>query len=303
MLGRLSEPSYLRYDPAYRDRTFTAVRDLAMDVINEEVDAGLGALQRLRASLLRRDDRQGLLDLARRASEVQAVARIEAGSWEGERLVVTFRAALDRPAVNDGPVFVSGGDHRVFLGPALTGELSNGPIDVTQEVGSLRADLLLRDSASGTEWMVPSKTRVDSPATATRPTVVGVATVEPRAVAAGQPLGAATWDVWVRLLGMGFDRRGRLLDAAPGGAEGERPATIAGGPPGVVAFLDEQARLGLQVERGLPPVADAGILRRVLRATYVKAGSVVERAAWRTYHRLPRRAQVAARATYRRVRP
>jgi len=292
MLGRLSEPSYLRYEPAYRDRTFTAVRDLAMDRINEEVDAGLGALQRLRAGLLRRDDRQGLLDLARRASEVEGVARIEAASWAGEDLVLTFRAGLDRPEGSDGTLFVGGDGDRVFLGPALTGGLPTGPIDVTGEVGSLRADLFLRDPATGTEWVVPSKTRIE---VSGGPTVVGAATIGLREVAAGRPLAVGRWEVWLRVMGMGLDRRTHSLVGTS--------AMPAGGPAGVLASFDQQGGVVLQVERELPAIAGRGILRRVLEAMSRSAGPVVERAAWRTYARLPRRAQAAARATYRRIHP
>jgi glycosyltransferase involved in cell wall biosynthesis len=291
MLGRLSEPSYLRYDPAYRDRTFTAVRDLAMDRINEEVDAGLGALQRLRAGLLRRDDRQGLLDLARRASEVEGVARIEAASWAGERLVLTFRAWLGKPEGTDGALFVGGDGDRVFLGPALTGGLSTGPIDVTGEIGSLRADLLLRDQATGTEWAIPSRTRIE---VSGGPSVLGAATIGLREIAAGRPLAPGSWEVWLRLLGVGLDRRTRLLD--------EASAIPTGGPAGVLASFDQQGGLAIHVERELQPVGDAGIPGRTLRSMSTKAGSVLERIAWRAYYRLPRTLQSATRATYRRVR-
>jgi poly(ribitol-phosphate) beta-N-acetylglucosaminyltransferase len=295
MLGRLSEPSYLRYDPGYRERTFTAVRDLATDVINEDVDAGLGALQRLRSGLLRRGDRQGLLDLARRASEVQGVGRIEAAGWQGGRLVLNFGAWLDRPVAGDGPLFVREDDGRIFLGPALSGDLSSGPIDVTQEVGSLRADLLLRDLASGTEWLVPSKQRIDVSPSRIRPVVRGVATIEPRRIAAGRPLAPGSWEVWLRVMGMGLDRRGRLLDAT-------RLAQFGGGPAGVVASLDQGAGLVVQVLRVLRPARDAGNLRLLSRAILQQPSSFLERTAWRVYYRLPRTLQSATRATYRRVR-
>jgi poly(ribitol-phosphate) beta-N-acetylglucosaminyltransferase len=301
MLGRLSEPNYLRYDPAYRDRTFTAVRDLATAVISEEVDAGLGALQRLRAGLLRRGDRQGLLDLALRASEVQGIGRIEAAGWQGERLVLSFGAWLDRPETGDGPLFVGGDDGRIVLGPALTVGLSTEPIDVTQEVSSLRADLLLRDPATGTEWLVPSKARIDVTPSGIKPVVHGVATIEPRRIAAGRPLAPGSWEIWLRVVGLGLDRRTRLLDRTSAAVDAARLVRLAGGPPGVLASLD-QAGLVLQVERELPPSGDAGMLRRVVRATAARPRAVLERTAWRLYYRLPRTLQSATRATYRRVR-
>jgi glycosyltransferase involved in cell wall biosynthesis len=300
MLGRLSEPHYLRYDPAYRDRTVTAIRDLTTDVINQEVDAGLGALQRLRAGLLRRDDRQGLLDVAQRASEVDAIARIETAGWHGERLVLTFAAWLDRPEAGDGPLFVHGDGGRIVLGRALTGDLSTAPIDVTGEIRSLRADLFLRDPATGTEWLVPTTASValgsgGDGASGIRPTVRGAATLAPRSLAAGEPLAPGQWDVWLRVVGMGIDRRGRLLEAA-------RLANLAGGPAGVVASIDQHAGLVLQVQGELPRVGEGGIVRRLVRTITASPRAPVEGIAWRIYYRLPRTLRTATRATYRRLR-
>ena len=304
MLGRLSEPSYLRYDPAYRERIFTAVRDLALDMINEGVDAGLGALQRLRAGLLRRDDRQGLLDLARRASEVQAVARLEAATWQRERLVLSFGARLDRPEAGDGAVLAARDDHRVFLGPALTDGLSTDPIEVTDELSSVRAELFLRDPTAGIEWAVPSKAAMAlGSASAPTPTLRGTATIDLRQIAGGRPLARGTWEVWLRVVGMGLDRRARLLESPPSGGEVVSRPALTRGTAGVATSFDEQGRLAVRVDRELPAGGDGGVLRRVVREMARRPGQFVERTAWRAYYRLPRRTQAAARAMYRRVRP
>jgi hypothetical protein len=128
-----------------------------------------------------------------------------------------------------------------------------------------------------------------------RPVVRGVATIEPRRIAAGRPLAPGSWEVWLRVMGLGLDRRGRLLDAT-------RLAQFGGGPAGVVASLDQGAGLVVQVQRELRPARDAGNLRLLSRAILQQPSSFLERTAWRVYYRLPRTLQSATRATYRRVR-
>ena len=297
MLGRLSEPAVLRYAPAYRERTITAVRDLTTDLIDERVDAGLPALQRLRVGLLRRDDRAGLLELARRASEVRCLARADSVAWDRGRLRVAFEAGLDRPGGDGEALFVSRDHQRVILGPALTDGLPIAPIDITHEIRTLRADLLLRDPVTGTEWIVPSKA-----SSVPGPSVRAVATVEPRRLAGGRPLAPGTWEAWVRVTGVGFDRRSRLFLALPAVTGAASPAIVAGGPPAVVTSLDLEGGMTLVVERELPAMRDPSAAAGPVRALATRSGPVFERAAWRVYYRLPAFARATARATFRRLR-
>ncbi|MFE4646135.1 glycosyltransferase family 2 protein, partial [Streptomyces sp. NPDC056730] len=95
MLGRLSEPSVLNYTPEYLDEMCDAIRPLADEFMHDGVHDGLGSLVRLRSTLLRADDRQGLLKIARFAKSVKGAARLEDFDWQPDgKAAVTVTGRL-----------------------------------------------------------------------------------------------------------------------------------------------------------------------------------------------------------------
>lgn len=163
MLGRLSEPSVLGYEPAFLDEMVGAVHALAADHIGDGVHDGLGALSRLRSTLLRRKDPAKLVEAARRAASVKGHARLEGFAWENGRIAIDVTARLRHA---DGTPFTLLRDEgRYYLHPdLLKGLLEDGErIEVTDEVKSFRAEVHLRDRETAVEWTCPAsfETRIE----------------------------------------------------------------------------------------------------------------------------------------------
>ena len=78
MLSRLAGASFVDGDPAYRRELFEAIRDLALDRIDDAVHDGLGPVNRLRSTLVRAGRFDDLVELARRELRVELRCRVGA---------------------------------------------------------------------------------------------------------------------------------------------------------------------------------------------------------------------------------
>ncbi|SEG86348.1 Glycosyltransferase involved in cell wall bisynthesis [Actinacidiphila yanglinensis] len=157
MLGRLSEPSVLTYEPDYLDQMVVAVHGLAKGYMGDGVHDGLGALPRIRSTMLRREDTAALLETARRASAVKGHARLEDFRWVNGRAAITVTARLRH---EDGrPVTLLRRDGRYFLHPDFhQGLLDDGEeADVTGEMDAFRAEVQLRNRETAVEWSCPAE--------------------------------------------------------------------------------------------------------------------------------------------------
>lgn len=271
MLGRLSEPAVLGYDAAFLDEMVDAVRPLATGFMGDGVHEGLGAVNRLRSTLLRDDDRQGLVKLARQAATVKSAARLEDIAWQpGGLLTVTLSARLT-VGKDKAPLALLRSDDRILLHPALTADpLPDGerpdadlpdaglptgePLDVTGEIKAFKAEVALRDRETAVEWPCPvTFTAAAEDLGDGRCQVIlrGTAQLPADAFRDRGPLPRGFWDVWVTVRGLGLVRRVRLgadrharVDAAV------RPALL-GSParPVIPYFTHPHSNLTLDVGR------------------------------------------------------
>ncbi|MFJ4921899.1 glycosyltransferase family 2 protein [Streptomyces sp. NPDC088725] len=254
MLGRLSEPSVLGYTPEYLDEMCDAIRPLALDFMHDGVHDGLGGLTRLRSTLLRRDDRQGLLRIARFAKSVKATARLEELDWQYDgRIALTvtgrFTHGEDRQ-----PLRLVHRDGRFLLHEEYTkGLLSDGELlDVTDEMDGFKGELSLRNRETAVEWPCPAEFThevVELADGSCEVVLRGSGTVTSEAVKGRGRVSRGFWDIWVPMRGLGLVRKARLgADRAPQVDAKCLPAML-GSParPVIPYFTDPHGNLTLDV--------------------------------------------------------
>ncbi len=278
LLGRISEPALLKYEPEYRDEMVDAVQDVTIDFVNDGVHNGLGAIMRLRSTLLRRDKRDLLVEIARRATSVKGTARLEDFRWEDGRAAITVTARLVWGEDQKPLSLLRRGD-RLYLHPDFhRGLLEEGElVDVTDEIEGYRAEVSLRDRETAVEWPCPAEFETvveDLPAVEGGPEGVvcevvmrGTGYLDPKAVKGRDALAKGMWDVWVPVRGLGLVRKARLgADRAPGVADACLPALL--GTPAqltVPYFTDPHGNLTLDVARRGKKLGDVLAKREVLR--------------------------------------
>ena len=94
-------------------------------------------------------------------------------------------------------------------------------VDVTTELPAFRVQVSLRNRETAVEWIIPAKIRLefDEAVERARPVLRGTAILDPGRLAGGQPLERGIWDVWLRPMGAGLDRRIRLGGGGHSGTE------------------------------------------------------------------------------------
>lgn len=261
MLGRLGEPWFPRQEPEFRTVLFRAIRELAMDHMNEAVHAGLSPLMRLRSTLLRADRPDELAALATRATTIEATVDLERLAWSNGRLEIAFRAGCTDASRGVPIRLVRRGD-RTYLDPYLTEGILGAPFDVTDDLGSFRTEVSLRNVEDHVEWRLNDKRSVEfiddgtdaDGATRLRPVIHVTAAIDPQTVAGGGPIGDGTWEIRTRVTFLGIDRRVTL---AP--SKGQALPPIA---PGWLGRPARQVRptadpdLGIRLEIGPGSLTD-----------------------------------------------
>ncbi|WP_246574216.1 glycosyltransferase family 2 protein [Streptomyces genisteinicus] len=257
MLGRLSEPAVLTYDDAFLRAMTDAIRPLALEFMGGSVHGGLGPMLRLRSELLRADDAEGLVRLARFAASVKGAVRLEDLAWQPDgRIAVRIGARLVHGEDRE-PLTMVRRDGRLYLDPAVTdrflpaGEL----VDVTDDLRGFTAELSLRDRETAVEWPCPASftaevtDRPDGTCEVVMRGTGHLATEGGRKGRGSLPRGF--WDAWVTVRGLGVVRRARLgADRAEHVADRCMPALLSGEPRSVIPyFTDPHGNLTLDVAR------------------------------------------------------
>ena len=271
VLARLTGERFIESPVGYQAALFDALRGVAVGRIDADVHASLGAIARVRSRLLREGDLEGLLAFGRRVDTFALEARVARATWAKGRLLLEYGAALTRGADASPLTLLVRGD-RTFLDPVVADDLV-GPIDVTDELGSIKAQLALVDSATSLEWIVPGRATLTlRPVDTARPGIhepclQGFVHLDPQGVGPGsRPLDDGSWDVIVRILGLGLRAAGPLRAPRGDGAESRpfvRPALLGEPPRWFVASADAEGRLRIGV--GGPDRAPAAIEGRALR--------------------------------------
>ncbi|MFD8969950.1 glycosyltransferase family 2 protein [Streptomyces sp. NPDC059568] len=255
MLHRLGVPPRgLLIDPPFRDDPYEAVRELAEEFMTDGVERGLAAVQRTRSVLLRADGREDLTEFTRRQSDLVARCAVGRPVWNRDRFKASFTARFEGdPGAGSGLLLARRGE-RYFLAPGLTDGVLSEPVEVTDELKSFKADVLLRHTETAHVWVMPRETSLvleeepappvpqagdatDDRAVLVRPVVRGTFAVDPLRAAGGAPLAEGAWEVQIRLMGAGFDRYARLGEStAPGEVDLPAPEILGGRE--ITAVLD-----------------------------------------------------------------
>ncbi|WP_335936909.1 glycosyltransferase family 2 protein [Streptomyces sp. PTD5-9] len=256
MLSRLSEPAVLKYQPDFFREMVDAIRPLALDFMGDGVHDGLGPLLRVRSALLRADDREGLLRIARFAGTVRASARLEEFAWRPDgRAAVTVTARLVQGEERE-PVRLLRRDGRYFLHPDTGGGIlpPDEPLDVTDDIGGFSAELSLRNRETAVEWPCPASftAEIDDLGDGVCEVVLrGSGQVPTEAVKGRGRVSRGFWDVWVPLRGLGLVRKARLgADRAPEVDAACLPALLGDPARAVIPyFTDPHGNLTFDVSR------------------------------------------------------
>ena len=254
MLGRLSDEWYLSQEPAYQDLLFRTIRELAIERMNDGVEAGLPLLQRLRTRLLRGDDPIAMQELTRRTSQAGATTRLESVDGVAGKLRLSFEAEATVGPSGE-PLTLVRRDGRLVLDPALTEGLGVDPLDATDDVANGQATAALRHRTSRVTWDIPTKSTVrlepiagdvDDSATV-RCVVESVASMGPVTMAGGSTLDPGTWDVEVHLSVFGLARRIALAADERKEQRAALTPALFGDPPRLIVPRLEDDKLALDV--------------------------------------------------------
>jgi glycosyltransferase involved in cell wall biosynthesis len=260
MLGRLSEPAVLKYDDDYLREMVDAVRPLALEYMGDSVHDGMGPLLRMRSTLLRDNDAEGLVRLARLASSIKGAVRLEDLAWEagGDRIEVRLTARFVH-GEQQLPLKLLRRDGRLYMHPDVTaGFLPAGAlVDITDDVEGFKAELALRDREKAVEWSCPTRLEthveeLDEEDGTCELVIRGTGRLAPesgRKGYAGLPRGF--WDAWVSVRGLGLVRKVRLGHDRAEHVDGRMLPGLLSSPPRPVIpyFTDPHGNLTLDVAR------------------------------------------------------
>ncbi|MEU1892421.1 glycosyltransferase involved in cell wall biosynthesis [Streptomyces pristinaespiralis] len=274
MLGRLSEPAVLKYEDDYLREMVDAVRPLALEYMDDSVHDGLGPMLRMRSTLLRENNAEGLVRLARLGASVKGSARLENVRWETDgRITVTMAGRLVH-GEQRLPLKLLRRDERLYVHPDITsGFLPEGALlDITDDLAGFQAELSLRDREKAVEWLCPTtlETRVEmlddeddeiaesganGPDGAGRTCEVvlrgtGVLSTQGGRKGRGS-LPRGFWDAWVSVRGLGLVRKTRLGAERAEHVDGQCLPALLSAParPVIPYFTDPHGNLTLDVSR------------------------------------------------------
>ncbi|MEV6109010.1 glycosyltransferase family A protein [Streptomyces sp. NPDC051940] len=233
MLNRLGERHVLRWDQERFREMYDAIRPLALAYMGEGVDRGLGALVRRRSELLRADDPEGLVRLARATRSLRGTIRLEGLRWEGDgSLRLAFTARLVR-GPEEEPLLLRRQDGRWLL-PLTDDGAAGEPVDVTDEIRGFGGEVYLSHRAGAAPWPCKSwfDPRLEPRGEDTAELVVrGTGRVPAESFRGGARLDGGLWDAWATLRWLGLTRPVRIPAPQPGQAAADCPPGLLGRPP------------------------------------------------------------------------
>ena len=279
VLSRLSEPSYVRHEAPYRATLFAAARKVTIERIDPLVDARLGAVQRLRARFVRDDRPEDLLALAQRCATVEADSGASAVTFRRGVLTMDVQAGFVIGPSRE-PLRLPRADGGRALPSQLVEGLQVGALDVADEIEAMRADWYVRHRETGATWRIPSRSRVQSevderdPTAAMHPLVRARATLDLRRLGGRSVPEPGTWDLAVRLSGLGLTRRARSGHPLPG-IEGPTfaPVSVGDGTTLITPSMDSDG-----VTLSIRTIAAGAIPAQAIRVPGVRRESPIRRA-------------------------
>ena len=163
----MSRPSYLGWDPEFRARMYASMRDVFVDFVDDRVVAGLDAVARVRAGLIRDDGPDALLWLGSPYARSCGAIAHPLGSLGGRPLKIGFATEIEDA---DGTPLVFARRHgRLLLGSALVGDIVPEPVDITDDLTRIGLEVLVHER----ETTSSGASRAGSPSSPRTPTAVG----------------------------------------------------------------------------------------------------------------------------------
>jgi poly(ribitol-phosphate) beta-N-acetylglucosaminyltransferase len=218
LLKRMGSGTLLFYQPDYRERLFTAVRELMLERFSPSVEKYLTRNMRLRAALVRAGAYEDLVKLAEVERRIGPRPVLDEWRQDGLTASVTVSAELVDRAT--GPVeFRRDGDRIYWDMPAeLTTPLE--PMDVTDLLPKSRLEIMIKHRRTGEEVVLPTTSEL---AEGEGVALTAVARLDPATADHGGPLRSGGWNLRVRLNSCGWtaDRRvpgGRIRITQAGAA-------------------------------------------------------------------------------------
>jgi glycosyltransferase involved in cell wall biosynthesis len=205
LLGRLGRNAFVGRPEEHRRRVLDEVATLIDERFPPRLDAALVHNFRLRAALARRRDYDGLVALAELERDLRASARIR--SYRGDGTWMTLELECWLRDEEHAPLSFARRDGRIlWLAPEpLRAALRPEELDVTDERGNGRMQLLLSRAGDETDWLVPAELRLDVPEAPdgepVRPAIAATARIAPTMGAAGRPLEPGDYElraiIWI----------------------------------------------------------------------------------------------------------
>ncbi len=156
LLGRLGRNAFLGREEEHRRGVLAAVRELIEERFPERLDAELAPALRLRATLARRDDYDGLVALAEYERGLRSVARVRRVRGDGAWMTLETECWLRERGGE--PLRVRRRDGRLLLvlPDEVAGHFADAELDVTDALAdAARVQLLLKPEGEETDWIVP----------------------------------------------------------------------------------------------------------------------------------------------------
>ncbi len=237
-----------------RDHIYRHTRELQTDFGLDRLDDRLNSSGRIRAALLRADERALLEQVPRHDPGIPGWGRVTAMRWVDGRLELEVHAEWSSPQGRRHALRRAGERIVKVLPAEFDAVLPSGVLDVTDEVEGAAVEVGIRSRASRITWMVTTESDL-TVADATDGTVSFDATarakLDPGTVVFGRPLEPGLWDLNVRatLAGSPTQQRMRstLAPSAVFAADGVRVAyTNADGGLTLALGMAEEAVRRLQ---------------------------------------------------------
>ncbi|MGV9195195.1 glycosyltransferase family 2 protein [Microbacterium sp. MC2] len=243
--------AYTRRPAAEQDRIYEHCRALQQDFSLSRLDDRLNASGRIRARLLAADARSLLERLPVHDPGIPGWGRAQAARWNHGRLELDVAVEWSSPA-GRVPALRRAGDRILkALPPDYGAALTDGDLDVTEEVTTAAAEIGLRSRASRITWMTPSTHEtsiVDRPDGAVTFGVAVRAAVDADAVEFGRRLEDGLWDFNVRCTLAGTPSQPRLRSTL-------EPSADASGGRLRVVYTNADGNLTLSLGRPADAVA------------------------------------------------
>jgi glycosyltransferase involved in cell wall biosynthesis len=245
VLNRLGANGLRTWPTPYQHEFLEACTTVLAERFDPALDAGLSAVDRARAALVR----AGSLEAVLRHVDAEATVTtrshvIDATAVDGS-IALRLRVGLEG---SHGPRGFQRTGGRVLMTPsAPDAEGAAGHrLDVTDDIALAGVELLLTHRSTNAEWFQPSAmTRglVDTNGGLVW-AAEGRATITPATALLGHPITPGVWDVKTRTTAFGYDSRVpvRVTD------EQVPPALLAGGVV-VTPYVTQGGRLALKVEK------------------------------------------------------